>query len=185
MDMVKVGPAKAQGYCGNFWDEKGRGELAQLFVACDGIGVSSLQFLFYENSTLVLSDKHGSDDCNKFNAIVLDYPSEFLTSISGQFVSGQFVNGQSGLMTRFSYLKTISFYTNKGSYGPFGSTATDGSDFFNFEIGNYRSFCGFHGTAHGYGIGSIGVYMKPITTSMIHFRNPLVKVESEEDQEEV
>ncbi|XP_060178955.1 inactive protein RESTRICTED TEV MOVEMENT 1-like [Lycium barbarum] len=173
MDMIKVGPAKGQGCSGSFWDEKGRGELAQFFVAYNGIGVSSLQFLFYENSTLVLSDKHGSDNCNKFNAIVLDYPSEFLTSISGQF----------GLTYGYSYLKTISFCTNKGSYGPFGSTATDGSDFFNFEIGNYRSFCGFHGTGHGHGIGSIGVYVKPITTSMIHFRNPLVKVKREEDQE--
>ncbi|XP_059311315.1 jacalin-related lectin 2-like [Lycium ferocissimum] len=175
MDMVKVGPAKGRGELGTLWKEKGRGELAQFFVAYNGIRVSSLQFLFYENSTLVLSDKHGSDNCKKFNAIVLDYPSEFLTSISGQF----------GEKDGISYLKTISFCTNKGSYGPFGSTATDGSDFFNFEIGNYRSFCGFRGTAHGYGIGSIGVYVKPITTSMIHFRNPLVKVKRVEDQEKV
>ncbi|CAN4091230.1 unnamed protein product [Withania somnifera] len=167
--MIKVGPAG--GLYGTTWDEKGRGEVVQIFVSYNPNTIYSLQFLFYENDKLVVSNKHGTDGCESFCAVTFDYPTEFLTSISGSL--------------RTSYtnvLSSISFGTNKGSYGPFGTPSADTVKF-TFQIGNYRSFGGFYGSKNGVGIMSIGVYMKPMTTSMIHFKDPSVKVEKEGAQE--
>lgn len=85
--------------------------------------------------------------------VVLDYPSEYLTWISG-------TNYSTGL-------RSIIFGTNKGSYGPYGSTRIHPSipyKEFKFEIGDDRSFGGFHGTKHDTFIGSIGVYVNTITS---------------------
>lgn len=170
--MIKVGPAGEQEQGGTRWDEKGRDEVAQIFVSYTHDTVYSLQFLFYENDKLVMSNKHGINECESFCAVTFDYPTEFLTSISGSF--------------RTSYgctiLNSISFGTNKGSYGPFG-TPSDKANKFTFQIGNYPSFGGFHGSKSRRGIDSFGIYMKPIKTSMIHFKDPMVKVKKEGVQE--
>ncbi|KAM3326634.1 hypothetical protein P3S67_001760 [Capsicum chacoense] len=113
-----------------------------------------------------MSNKHGIDECESFCAVAFDYPIEFLTSISGSFR----IHGHT------SILDSISFGTNKGSYGPFG-TPSIYSNKFTIQIGNYRSFGGFHGSTNSYSIGSIGIYMKPITISMINFKDLSVKVE--------
>lgn len=173
MDMIKVGPAGQERY-GTRWDEKGRDEVCQIFVSYNHDTIYSLQFLFYENGKLVMSNKHGIDKCERFCPVTFDYPTEFLTSISGSF--------------RTSYgdsiLSSISFKTNKGSYGPFGTTpSADVKRKFTFQIGNYPSLGGFHGSKTSHGIESFGVYMKPITTSMIHFKDPTVKVKKEGVQE--
>ncbi|XP_060181968.1 inactive protein RESTRICTED TEV MOVEMENT 1-like [Lycium barbarum] len=136
MDLVKVGPAGVQSQRGTLWDEKGREEVAQMFAAYNHNTIYSVQFLFYENSKLV-SEKHGVDRGSNFNSVVLDYPSERLTSISGSFRLS--VNGTQ------STLSSISFGTKKGSYGPFGSNATDDRHF-NFQIGKHGTFGGFHGS---------------------------------------
>ncbi|KAM3356440.1 hypothetical protein P3S68_023154 [Capsicum galapagoense] len=173
MEMIKVGPAGGEGR-NSWWDEKGRGEVAQIFVSYNYDTVYSLQFLFYENDTLVMSNKHGTNECESFCAVAFDYPTEFLTSISGSFRTSY----------EHNILNSLSFVTNKGSYGPFGNTSIY-SKMFITQIGNYRSFGGFHGSTNSYGIGSIGVYMKPITISMINFKDLSVKVEKEEVQEKM
>ncbi|MCD7470770.1 hypothetical protein HAX54_010880 [Datura stramonium] len=170
MDMIKVGPVGGRQQRGTHWDENG--QVVQIFVSSKHNTISSLQFLFYENGKLVLSNKHGANDCESFCAVTLDYPTEFLTSISGSFRTSY---GQ-------SILSSISFGTNKGSYGPFGTPSADANKF-TFQIGNYHSFGGFHGSKIRYGIESFGVYMKPITTSMIHFKDPPVNVKKEGVQE--
>ncbi|MCD7470771.1 hypothetical protein HAX54_010881 [Datura stramonium] len=167
MDMIKVGPAGGQEQRGTRWDEKGRGEVVQIFVSYNHNTVHSLQFLFYENGKLVMSNKHGATECESFCAVTFDYPTEFLTSISGSFRTSY----------GWSFLSSISFGTNKGSYGPFGTPSADAN--FTFQIGNYRSFGGFHGSKNGFGVESFGVYMKPIITSMILFKDPPVKVKNE------
>ncbi|OIT22724.1 PREDICTED: jacalin-related lectin 2-like [Nicotiana attenuata] len=169
MDMISASAVGGEGLRGSKWDEKGRGEVAQNFVSYkDNRIVISLQFLFFENGNLVLSKPHGYGygHGSNFNAVVLDYPSEFLTSIRGSF----------GSWDGYSVLNSISFGTNKGSYGPFGGTpsADDSDRGFNFQIGNYRSFGGFYGSTNKYGIESIGVYVKTITTSMINSKDSSV-----------
>ncbi|XP_070047937.1 inactive protein RESTRICTED TEV MOVEMENT 1-like [Nicotiana tomentosiformis] len=156
--MIKFGPVG--GKKGTVWDEKGRGEIAKIFLSSnptDTDYIHSLQFLFVENGHSVLSDRHGPDYnysyTTNFTTVVLDYPSEYLTWISG-------TNYSTGL-------RSIIFGTNKGSYGPYGSTRIHPSipyKEFKFEIGDDRSFGGFHGTKHDTFIGSIGVYVKTITS---------------------
>ncbi|XP_049359205.1 inactive protein RESTRICTED TEV MOVEMENT 1-like [Solanum verrucosum] len=160
MNLIKVGPAG--GKRGTVWDEKGKGEIAKFFFSYDEIAVYSLQFLFVENGNFVLSDTHGPAHNNNFTTVVLDHPSEFLTSIRG------FHDRESP--DTFIYLRSITFGTNKGTYGPYGMKTLVNYKLlkeFNFEIGDDRTFGGFHGTKYGGGIESIGVYVKAVTSSMI------------------
>ncbi|XP_055811924.1 inactive protein RESTRICTED TEV MOVEMENT 1-like [Solanum dulcamara] len=151
MDMVKVGPVGGVG--GTIWDEKGRDKVAGINVYYNKLTVVALEFLYYENDKLVLSNKYGDQNgCGNFSAVVFDYPSEFLTSISSSY-------GDNG---RFKVLEAIKFSTNKGSYGPFGRTLpTYHSKHLNFQLGNHSLFGGFHGTMSPFAVKSIGIYVKP------------------------
>ncbi|XP_075086068.1 jacalin-related lectin 25-like [Nicotiana tabacum] len=149
MDLIKVGPVGGQ--AGSFWDEKGRDQVAGIFVSYNKNAVESLQFLFYESGNLVLSNKHGVFYHTQKNFTVLVLFSFFRE----QHKKGSFLH----------------IYTNKGSYGPFGCTrpSIDARDF-NFQMENRRLFGGFHGSENGYGVESIGIYVKPIIPSMINLR---------------
>lgn len=170
MDSIKVGPVG--GRSGLIWEEKGD-ELAGIFVSYDEETVDSLQFLNYVNGKLDMSAKYGIREGEMYCAIILDYPSEFITSISGSF---DHVNKNS---TK-TFLSSIKFGTNKGSYGPFGTPSTDGNNIdFNFVIGNHQFFGGFHGTKTSYGIESIGFYLKDIPSSVIKLKDSPVQVKKE------
>ncbi|OIT02014.1 inactive protein restricted tev movement 1, partial [Nicotiana attenuata] len=169
MNMIKVGPAGKRG--GYIWDEKGRDQIAGIFISYHEGIVFSLQFVFYENGDLIMSEKYGRRSYNQredYCAVVLDYPSEFLTSISGSFEQ---------MNKKRTVLSSIKFGTNKGSYGPFGTPSTenmDKTDFFNFQIGNYRLFGGFYGSQNEDSIDSIGFYVKGIPSSIINLKDSTV-----------
>ncbi|KAH0733715.1 hypothetical protein KY285_009422 [Solanum tuberosum] len=177
MNLIKVGPAGGKEKKGGVWDEKGKGEIAKIFVSDDKHAIQSLQFLFVNNGNFVLSNRHGdaAHDAN-FATVVLDYQSEFLTWISG-FHDLEPNN-------KWMYLRSITFGTNKGTYGPYGMKTAVNLKLkeFYFQIGDDRSFGGFHGTKHGNYIESIGVYLNTITSSMIntHKKSSQVKVKDEE-----
>ncbi|KAF7146265.1 hypothetical protein RHSIM_Rhsim04G0238300 [Rhododendron simsii] len=80
----------------------------------------------------------------------LSYPSEFLSGISGWHVSG--------------IIRSLTFITNKRTYGPFGGVARNIDTAFEYKLGEDNKFAGYHGTAGTYNLNSIGVYMKPIMT---------------------
>ncbi|XP_059306578.1 inactive protein RESTRICTED TEV MOVEMENT 1-like [Lycium ferocissimum] len=173
MNMVKVGPAGGKKAAA--WDDKGKGEIAKIYVSHWQHGINSLQFLFVENDNFVLSERHGAAHNKNFTTVVLDHPSEFLTSIRG------FHNVEKELR-KIVCLRSITFGTNKGTYGPYGmTTSVDPSlnEHFNFEIGDDRSFGGFHGTNYSNFIESIGVYVKTVTSSMIRTKDSRVKVKKE------
>uniref|UniRef100_A0A3Q7I7Y3 Jacalin-type lectin domain-containing protein n=1 Tax=Solanum lycopersicum TaxID=4081 RepID=A0A3Q7I7Y3_SOLLC len=152
--MIKVG-AVGNDY-GSTWEEKGRGDVAGIFVAYSKDSIQSLQFLLYEDGNFVQSNKHGTHYCANFSAVVFNYPSEFLTSISGSYVNGE-------------GLESIEFTTNKGSYGPFGQTTTYAKHF-NFHLGNSNLFGGFHGTVSDSAVESIGIYLKPFVINLKDLR---------------
>ncbi|KAH0634188.1 hypothetical protein KY289_037135 [Solanum tuberosum] len=162
MEMIKVGPVGSRK--GSIWEENGRGEVAGIFVSYTKNTVLSLQFLFYEDGNFVQSNKHGSHHCANFSAVLLDYPSEFLTSISGSYM---YDGG----------LAAIKFNTNKGSYGSFGQPITNATNYFNFQLGNHNLFGGFHGTMSSSAVESIGIYVKPVVSSMINLKDLRVKDE--------
>ncbi|XP_015087613.1 protein RESTRICTED TEV MOVEMENT 1-like [Solanum pennellii] len=170
MAMIKIGAVGGRG--GSIWEEKAD-ELVGIFVSYDKDVVYSLQFLNYVNGELHMSVKYGTDYYEMNDAIVLDYPSEFITSISGSF---ERINKKS------TDLRSIKFCTNKGSYGPFGTPSTDGKEniHFNFVIGNHQFFGGFHGTQNSNGfIRSIGFYVKDVPSSVIKIKDSPVKVKEE------
>ncbi|KAG8372868.1 hypothetical protein BUALT_Bualt12G0111700 [Buddleja alternifolia] len=150
--FIKIGPA---GYysCRNVWDEKGKNKIVQIFVSHEE-NISSIQFQYAENGTLLLSGRHGSPSTRtaKFDVVKLNYPSEYITWISCR--------------TGYSYydrLCSITFGTNHGQYGPFGRfDSTDKES--TFRLGENCQFGGFHGTSDGNAVTSIGVYLKPNTT---------------------
>ncbi|XP_006362202.1 inactive protein RESTRICTED TEV MOVEMENT 1-like [Solanum tuberosum] len=168
MDTIKVGSVGGRG--GSIWEEEGD-ELVGIFVSYDEDIVYSLQFLNYVNGKLHMSAKYGTNCCEMYGAIMLDYPSEFLTSISGSFER---------INKKLTVLRSIKFCTNKCSYGTFGTPSTDGNNIdFNFVTGNYQFFGGFHGTYNSNGIESIGFYVKDVPSSVIKLKDSPVKVKEE------
>ncbi|XP_059317361.1 inactive protein RESTRICTED TEV MOVEMENT 1-like [Lycium ferocissimum] len=150
MHMMKVDPAGGHG--GTSWDEKGRDQVAGIYVFYNEEKVVALQFVFYENGNVVKSNRHGVfDKRENYAAVIFDYPSEYLTSIIGS------------VSPWMPDLSSITFVTNKGSYGPFGTLSTEYKHF-NFPIGR-GLFGGFYGSTKRDGIESIGVYMKLNITS--------------------
>lgn len=143
--MPKIGPIGSPN--GGEWDEEGRTEIVQIFVSHDD-RVHSLQFQYYEDGSLVLSDKRGLSGGSKFDVVKFNYPTEYLTCISG--------------FKRPDHLASITFTTNLGTYGPFGP-ASQQSQEFRFQLGRNQQFGGFCGISD-FCVRSIGVYLKPITT---------------------
>ncbi|KAG5587989.1 hypothetical protein H5410_048423 [Solanum commersonii] len=165
MEMIKVGPVGSNG--DSIWEENGRSEVAGIFVSYTQNTIQSLQFLFYENDKFVQSKKHGSQHSENFCALLFDYPSEFLTSISGSYIGDRYLS---------TGLDAIKFNTNKGSYGPFGRTEpTSSSKQFNFQLRNHRLFGGFHGTMSPSAVESIGIYVKPVVSPMINLKGGSLK----------
>lgn len=94
----------------------------------------------------------------KWLQITFDYPSEYITRISGRY---RYDLGS-------NYLWSITFHTNKGTYGPYLPTDDRNLSVINFNYHIGGKFCGFFGTYLGNGIESIGVYMKPLENPANH-----------------
>lgn len=171
MEMIKVGPGKPPKRYGNVWDDKGRSDIAEIYIF-HGIKVHSLQFLYIENGTLVLSEKHGgaSTSINNFDVVKLDYPSEFLTSLSYDYDDS---------CDPHHAVSSITFGTNKCTYGPFGRPGKLDSNKFNYRIGPGRSFGGFHGSAASSYLETIGLYFRPATQLINNVNNNVTEVKKE------
>ncbi|XP_019227648.1 PREDICTED: inactive protein RESTRICTED TEV MOVEMENT 1-like [Nicotiana attenuata] len=155
--MIKVCPFI--GLNGEIWDDK-EDKVVKIFIS-HGRRVNFIQFLFIKNGSFVLSNKHGGDGGLKFDTIKLDYPSEFIT-----WIRGYYVEFHPTVIQPANYVTSITFGTNKATYGPFGSHESSDIEF-DFQFGTDGAFGGFHGTTHIHYLESIGVYIKPITCSTI------------------
>ncbi|XP_043714900.1 jacalin-related lectin 3-like [Telopea speciosissima] len=148
--MVKFGP-RGWGGLGTHWDDKGQSMLTQIFISYDSKRVYSIQTAYMLDGKLQLSNKHGGDG-DMFKTVEIDYPSEFLTGISGY---------KDSLFSDYM-VKSLTFETNRRKFGPFGQE--EGTHFC-IELGSKRFFGGFHGTSDSNYLLSIGVYVKPINPS--------------------
>ncbi|KAJ9175230.1 hypothetical protein P3X46_013807 [Hevea brasiliensis] len=138
------------------WDEKGHSEISQIFISLDRDYFSCIQFQYFENGSLVLSPPYGAYDGHgpTLYTVQFNYPSEFLTRVSGKYT--------------YDHLRSITFTTNKGTYGPYGgNNARHGLELFefNFNMGENKQFGGFHGLYHSRALRSIGVYINPSATT--------------------
>ncbi|CAI9298266.1 unnamed protein product [Lactuca saligna] len=144
--MMTLGPGPLRG---NNWEERGMSEIVQILISYDSHRICSIQFAYVQNGGVMHSKKYGQDCRVGFDAVTFDYPSEYLTSLSGRYND----DGQ---------LTSIVFGTNKRKYGPFGQTSTSTKGEFNYKFGTRSSFAGFYGTVLYGLVYAIGVYVKPI-----------------------
>ncbi|KAG5555277.1 hypothetical protein RHGRI_012720 [Rhododendron griersonianum] len=153
--MIKIGPAGVTDF-GKAWDDGGKEKIVQIFIAHEDF-IYSLQFLYVDQTgNLVLSDLHGGGFAtSKFDVVKLDYPSEFITGISG-------CHGHVRCCRKKQIL-SITFTTNNRTYGPFGGCGGENDSSFRYQLGLDRPFGGFHGYSGNY-VHAIGLYVKPMTT---------------------
>ncbi|KAJ4839555.1 hypothetical protein Tsubulata_042793 [Turnera subulata] len=135
--------------CGDVWDEKGHAKISQILISYDNSVIHSIQFQYIENGKLVLSPVHGTSKGDKFDVVTFDPENEFLTRLSGTYDSSD-----------WSAISSLTFATNRDTYGPFGNDGLD-NKFFEFRCGDFEGFGGFHGTADPQGLRSIGMYISP------------------------
>ncbi|CAN6823486.1 unnamed protein product [Brassica oleracea] len=136
--------------------EKGRTMISYIYVSFDRI-IRSIQFGYYENEALVLSEKYGSSD-------------DHYTNLSNEIVAvklgkDEYVTGLSGEVGLCEGIRNLTFHTNLGKHGPIGkyeyNKYTSGSNVIDPEIRDRRGFGGFYESYNSNGLSSIGIYASP------------------------
>ncbi|PIA55913.1 hypothetical protein AQUCO_00700319v1 [Aquilegia coerulea] len=158
---ISVGPWG--GTDGDLWDDGVYTTVKQLVIA-HGAGIDCMQIEYDKKGSSVWSGKHGGSGGIKVDQIKLDFPDEFLTSISGHYGS---INDWSPV-----FVRSLTFQSNRKTYGPFG---TQQGNQFSFSMNGGR-IVGFHGRS-GWYLDSIGVYLKPLSPKS-YSSKPLVSSQS-------
>ncbi|XP_002510454.2 jacalin-related lectin 3 [Ricinus communis] len=132
---------------GKPWDDGVFSGIKKIFLA-KGEAIYCIQIEYDRNGQSAWSVRHGGGSEGSSHLIKLEYPHETLTSICGYY--GSFTGEDSN-----SVIKSLTFYTNKGKYGPFGE-----------EVGTFFTssntegkIVGFHGRSGCY-LNAIGVHMQ-------------------------
>ncbi|KAM3758470.1 hypothetical protein ACB098_01G046300 [Castanea mollissima] len=121
------------------WDDGVFSAIRELHLHVGDSVIHAIHVLYESrDGKLVWSQKHGGSGGDKIHRIKLDESRDFLVGIVGFYGP---VNGNDS----FEALRSITFYTNNGKYGPFGD-----------EIGEV---VGFHGRSGVY-LDAIGVHME-------------------------
>ncbi|XP_031122510.1 inactive protein RESTRICTED TEV MOVEMENT 1-like [Ipomoea triloba] len=146
---------------GNPWDDHSLGQVVGIVISYTSTNVYTLRFLYVKDNIQQMSEEHGNcTDGENSEMILLEYPTEFLTAVRG--VRHRFIGS-------FAPIKSLTFVTNKATYGPFGQPRSVQHDIdFGFKISanvprNWIS--GFYGTVYRGYIEGLGVYVQSPTTS--------------------
>ncbi|XP_058110546.1 jacalin-related lectin 3-like isoform X2 [Magnolia sinica] len=143
---IAVGPWGGQG--GTKWDDGAYTTIRQLVVV-HAVAIDSIQIEYDNKGSSVWSEKHGGSGGSRTDQIKLNFPDEYLISISGYYGSIFF-----GFPT---IVRSLTFETNRTKYGPFGFQ--QGTPFIFPATGS--KIVGFHGSS-GWYLESIGFYLKPM-----------------------
>ncbi|KAL9673938.1 hypothetical protein QQ045_030202 [Rhodiola kirilowii] len=165
---ISVGPWGGQN--GAVWNDGLYSGIRQLIII-HGVGIDSIQIEYDMNGSSVWSTKHGGNGGTKTDKVKFDYPEEYLTSIHGHYGS---LNDWSPV-----FVRSITFGTNKKTYGPFG---IEHGTFFSLPTNGIK-IVGFHGRS-GWYIDAIGAHLKPLkqTTHYTTHGNPQTQVVSRTTQ---
>ncbi|CAB4268405.1 unnamed protein product [Prunus armeniaca] len=133
---------------GRAWDDGVFSGIRQIHLTRAAEGICSVQIEYDRNGQFIWSAKHGGNGGTAPHRIKLEYPHEVLTCISGYY-------GCISKNERPQIIKSLTFYTSRGKYGPFGeevgtfftSTTTEGK------------VVGLHGRSSLY-LDAIGVHMQ-------------------------
>ncbi|KDP38566.1 hypothetical protein JCGZ_04491 [Jatropha curcas] len=129
------------------WDDGVFSGIKKIFLA-KGEAIYCIQIEYDRNGQSAWSARHGGGSEASSHLIKLEYPYEILTSVCGYYgsLTGDDCN---------TVIRSLTFYTNKGKYGPFGE-----------EVGSFFTsaktegkIVGFHGRSGCY-LNAIGVHMQ-------------------------
>ncbi|KAK7301735.1 hypothetical protein RJT34_12607 [Clitoria ternatea] len=147
-EPAPCGPGPWGGDGGRPWDDGVFSGIKQIYLTKAPEGICSIQIEYDRNKQSVWSVKHGGDGGNTMHRIKLEYPHEVLTCISGY--CGPITADEPPII-----IKSLTFYTSRGQYGPFGD-----------EVGKYFTstitegkIVGLHGRSSMY-LDAIGVHMQ-------------------------
>ncbi|XP_059652217.1 mannose/glucose-specific lectin-like [Cornus florida] len=140
---ISDGPFGGQG--GDQWDD-GKYNTVRQFKISHGSVIDSIQFEYDDNGKSKWSVKHGRSDGGNKRTVQLNYPDEYLISISGYLTKD----------SNKAVIQSLTMQSNKNQYGPYG--AEKGKHFSTTQSGNGR-IVGFHGRSGLY-LDSIGAYFE-------------------------
>ncbi|KAK1267533.1 hypothetical protein QJS04_geneDACA019372 [Acorus gramineus] len=98
---------------GRQWDDGVCSGIKQIIIKRGNFEIHSIQIEYEKNGNSIWSPVHGGSGGEVTNRIKLDIPNEWVTCITGFY--GE-ITGHGG----FEVIKSLTFYTNKGKYGPLG-----------------------------------------------------------------
>ncbi|KAL5755811.1 hypothetical protein ACOSQ2_020557 [Xanthoceras sorbifolium] len=108
-NSIVVGPWGGNG--GTIWDDGTYHGVRQITIVYDRC-IDSMSVVYDKNGKPVTSDKHGGVGGNRTAEIKLQFPEEFLVSVSGYY--SPVVYGGSPVV------RSLTFKSNKRTFGPYG-----------------------------------------------------------------
>ncbi|XP_039155544.1 TMV resistance protein N [Eucalyptus grandis] len=145
LPFQSVGPYGGGG--GGSYDDKTYTDVRNITVVVTSV-IESFYIEYDQNGCLVRSPRHGGPTEGKICTVKLDYPNEFLTSVSGYILDDP----------RHVAIQSLIFHSNRRTYGPFGN---ESGKFFSFPpvAGKIIGFFGRSGSC----LDSIGAHLLPIS----------------------
>uniref|UniRef100_A0A5B6YS50 Jacalin-type lectin domain-containing protein n=1 Tax=Davidia involucrata TaxID=16924 RepID=A0A5B6YS50_DAVIN len=129
------------------WDDGIYTTIRQLIIYSSSV-IENIQIEYDEKGRSDWSKKHGESESGMINTVKLDYPGEYLRSITGHYST----------KNQDIIVFSLTIESNRRTYGPFG---TEEGDCFKFPPTTGNKIIGFHGSS-GYYLNSIGAYFQPI-----------------------
>ncbi|KAK3231612.1 hypothetical protein Dsin_003493 [Dipteronia sinensis] len=144
-NSITLGPCSNRSAGDHEWSFKPNGGITEIKLRRGGV-IDSITFKSIdEKGNIETSNKFGGDAGDDEHVILLNWPKEYLTKLSGTLAT----------YAGFPGIGSLCFETNLMKYGPFGHT--DGTPFeFSVKDG---VIIGFHGR-FGIYVNTIGVYVK-------------------------
>ncbi|WVZ99180.1 hypothetical protein U9M48_044513 [Paspalum notatum var. saurae] len=144
-EPVPMGPGPWGGEGGRPWDDGVYSGVKQVYIM-RGAFIGSIQVEYDRGGYSVWSSRHGNSG-HITHRVKLDYPHEVLTCVYGYYNTSRDDGPR--------VLRSLTFVTNRGKYGPFGD---EGGAFFSSATTEGK-VVGFHGRS-GQHLDAIGVHMQ-------------------------
>ncbi|KAJ4903250.1 Jacalin-related lectin 25 [Raphanus sativus] len=136
------------------WAETLHNVISHINVSFNKHGVTSIQFGYVEDGSVVMSETYGSSssDCSR-RILRLNHETEFVTGIHGEVYNG--------------YISSLAFHTNERTHYAVHWTVDPGElglkkMEFHSGILERCEFGGFFGTVEHGQLKSIGFYVRPV-----------------------
>ncbi|PRQ51244.1 putative jacalin-like lectin domain-containing protein [Rosa chinensis] len=131
---------------GDLWDDgmyHGVREITVTYGQC----IDSIRVVYDIDDKLVNAHRHGGDGGDDTDQITLDYPNEFLVSVSGHYSEAP--NGDAVVIW------SLKFESNRRTFGPFGH---EQGELFTFTVEDGDQIVGMKGRS-GWYIDAIGFHI--------------------------